>query len=97
MKPFSWNFIDGFHYLDCSYLLDTFLDREKDEILNSDDNKLATEKQQEQEKSPLSEEIKDNKEGAINESEEKEEDKVCYSLLTFCSVSCCSNYIMAEK
>ncbi|XP_065044610.1 RGG repeats nuclear RNA binding protein A-like [Musa acuminata AAA Group] len=49
--------------------------QEKDEILNSDDNKLATEKQQEQEKSPLSEEIKDNKEGAINESEEKEEDK----------------------
>ncbi|CAL9096399.1 unnamed protein product [Musa acuminata var. zebrina] len=49
--------------------------QEKDDILNSDDNKLATEKQQEQEKSPLSEEIKDNKEGAINESEEKEEDK----------------------
>ncbi|KAJ8483966.1 hypothetical protein OPV22_016451 [Ensete ventricosum] len=49
--------------------------QEKDEILNLDDNKLATEKQQEQEKLPLSEEIKDNKEGATNESEEKEEDK----------------------
>ncbi|URE32273.1 plasminogen activator inhibitor 1 RNA-binding protein [Musa troglodytarum] len=54
---------------------DESLAQEKDEVLNFDDKMLVTEKQQEQEKAPATEESKENKEGATNEAEEKEEDK----------------------
>lgn len=61
-----------FFYVQC--------DREKDNAVNPID-KTVTEKQQEQEKVSLSEEIENNQEGATNEAEEKE-DKVCLSLHT---------------
>ncbi|CAL9085944.1 unnamed protein product [Musa acuminata var. zebrina] len=54
---------------------DETLAQEKDEVLNFDDKMLVTEKQQEQEKTPATEESKENKEGTTNEAEEKEEDK----------------------
>lgn len=58
----------------------TLLSREKDDVLKSDD-KLPTERHQEQENAPSTEESKD-KEGTANEAEEKEEDMVSFSLDT---------------
>ncbi|CAL9062838.1 RGG repeats nuclear RNA binding protein A-like [Musa acuminata AAA Group] len=49
--------------------------QEKEETLNTDDKTVATEKQVEPDGVPSSEVNKDNKEGATNETEEKDEDK----------------------
>lgn len=57
------------------------MNREKNDGLNADEKILATEKQQELENMPT-EESEENKEVAPNEPEEKEEDKVSFSLHT---------------
>lgn len=78
------------------FLVELFCDREKDEVLNFDDKMLVTEKQQEPEKTPATEESKENKEGATNEAEEKEEDKVSFYYMHDFGIAAL-NYFMAQS
>lgn len=65
------------YYWTSFYLWNFLLNREKEDALKSDEK--PTDGNQERENAPLTEESKD-KEDAINETEEKEAEKVSFSL-----------------
>lgn len=69
------------YYWTSFYLWNFLLNREKEDALKSDEKptEKPTDGHQERENAPVTEESKD-KEDAINETEEKEEDKVSFSL-----------------